>query len=130
MAKILIVEDDETNQEFLRFVVENKGHTVRTASDGQAALASVALEKPDLILLDVMLPEIHGYEVCHRLKSDPSTATIKILFLSAKTFAADRRQARDVGGDDFLSKPADTIELMERVADLLAGKPGPGLLDA
>ena len=126
MAKILVVEDDEANREFLKFIAENAGHRVQTAGDGQTALDAVAKEKPDLIILDVMLPELHGYEVCHRLKSQPDTAGIKILILSAKTFSADRRQAKDVGADDFVSKPVDPRGLMQRVASLLNGNPGPG----
>ncbi len=127
MAKILVVEDDDANREFLRYVLENAGHRVRTVADGQAALDAVAAEIPELILLDVMLPEVHGYEVCHRLKGSPKTSAIKIMFLSAKTFPADRHQARAVGGDDFLSKPADPRALLARVEGLLKGEPGPGL---
>ncbi len=121
MAHILVVEDDETNREFLRFVLQQAGHRVRAVSDGQQALDQVAAEAPDLVVLDVMLPEVHGYEVCHRLKQSDKTAGIKILILSAKTFQADRHQALGVGADDFLSKPADPKVLVERVRRLLNG---------
>ena len=122
MAKILVVEDDDASREFLRFVLENANHKVRVAADGQAALDAVAAEQPDLIVLDVMLPEVHGYEVCHRLKRVEQTAKIKILILSAKTFQADRHQAVSVGADDFLSKPVEPRVLLEHVSALLNGK--------
>jgi DNA-binding response OmpR family regulator len=126
MAQILVVEDDDATREFLRFIMENAGHQVRAVADGQAALNAVAAEKPALVILDVMLPELHGYEVCHRWKRNPATADIKVLILSAKTFPADRRQAQDVGADDFMSKPVDPHGLMGRVKALLAGQPGAG----
>ncbi|MBK8575046.1 MAG: response regulator [Elusimicrobia bacterium] len=123
MAKILVVEDDEANRDFLRFVFESAGHRVKVAADGQAALDAVAAEFPDLIVLDVMLPEVHGYEVCHRLKRVEKTSGIKILILSAKTFQADKHQALSVGADDFLSKPVEPGVLLEHVTALLNGKP-------
>jgi two-component system alkaline phosphatase synthesis response regulator PhoP len=125
MAKILVVEDDDANREFLRFVMENAGHRVRAVADGQAALDAVVAEHPDLMILDVMLPELHGYEVCNRLKREPKTAGIKILILSAKTFPADRHQAMNVGADEFLSKPVDPVTLLETVSSLLSKKTGP-----
>lgn len=125
MAKILVVEDDNASREFFRFVLENAAHRVRVAADGQAALDMVAQELPDLMVLDVMLPEVHGYEVCHRLKRSEATAKIKILILSAKTFQADKHQATSVGADDYLSKPVEPAVLLEHVAALLAGKPLP-----
>ncbi len=125
MADILVVEDDEANREFIRFVLQQAGHRVRTVCDGQKALDAVAVQAPDLIVLDVMLPEVHGYEVCHRLKQSDKTAGIKILILSAKTFSADRHQALEVGADDFLSKPADPKVLVERVRLLLNGTSPP-----
>ncbi|MBK8871500.1 MAG: response regulator [Elusimicrobia bacterium] len=125
MADILVVEDDEANREFIRFVLQQAGHRVRTVCDGQKALDAVAVQAPDLIVLDVMLPEVHGYEVCHRLKQSDKTAGIKILILSAKTFSADRHQALGVGADDFLSKPADPKVLVERVRLLLNGTSPP-----
>lgn len=125
MAKILVVEDDNASREFFRFVLENAGHRVRGAADGQAALDMVAEEMPDLMVLDVMLPEVHGYEVCHRLKRAEKTAKLKILILSAKTFQADKHQAASVGADDFLSKPVEPAALLEHVAALLSSQPLP-----
>jgi CheY-like chemotaxis protein len=90
MADILVVEDDEANREFIRFVLRERRPSGADACDGQQALDAVAAQVPDLIVLDVMLPEVHGYEVCHRLKQSDKTAGIKILILSAKTFSADR----------------------------------------
>jgi DNA-binding response OmpR family regulator len=122
MAKILVVEDDDASREFFRFVLENAGHRVSVAADGQAALDAVAADIPDLVVLDVMLPEVHGYEVCHRLKRAEKTAAIKVLILSAKTFQADRHQATSVGADDYLSKPVEPGVLLEHIAALLSGR--------
>jgi CheY-like chemotaxis protein len=109
MAKILVVEDDDANREFLRFVLENAGSPVRVTADGQAALDAVAAELPDLIVLDVMLPEVHGYEVCHRLKREPKTARIKILILSAKTFPGRPPPGHERGRRRFSFKPVDPV---------------------
>ena len=122
MAKLLIVEDDESTREFLKFVLENAGHQVSAAADGQAALDAVSKNPPELILLDIMLPEIHGFEVCHRLKSDPATQKVKIVMLSAKSFPADIKQARHMGADGFLAKPVNPAELINGLKAVLTGQ--------
>ena len=121
MARLLVVEDEESNREFLKFVLENAGHAVEAVGDGQAALDAVAARPPELIVLDVMLPELHGYEVCHRVKTNPKTNRIKVIMLTAKAFPADRHQAKDVGANDFIAKPVDPSLLLEHVTALTSG---------
>ena len=119
MARLLVVEDDEATRELLKHVLSGAGHSVRTADDGRAGLDAVAKEHPELIVLDIMLPEIHGFSVCHAVKSDPATKGVKVLMLSAKAFAADRRQAEEAGADGFLSKPVNPNELLQAIRNLL-----------
>jgi len=120
MKKVLIVEDDESTQELLKHIVSAAGYDVATASDGQAGLSAVVNSPPDLVVLDVMLPEIHGYSVCHQIKSNEVLKVVKVLMLSAKSFPADRRQAEEVGADAFLAKPVNPAELVEKIKSLLA----------
>lgn len=119
MARILVVEDDEATRELLKHVLSGAGHAVSAAEDGRKGLDAVAQAAPDLIVLDIMLPEVHGFSVCHRVKSDPKTRGVKILMLSAKSFAADRRQAEEAGADGFLAKPVNPAELLQAIKNLL-----------
>jgi CheY-like chemotaxis protein len=121
MAKLLVVEDDEATRELLHHILTNSGYEVREAEDGRKGLDAVARERPDLIVLDIMLPEVHGYAVCHQVKSDPATNGVKVLMLSAKAFSADRRQAEEAGADGFLAKPVNPAELLQAVKNLLGG---------
>src|SRR5688572_25802711 len=97
MAELLVVEDDEATRELLKHVLSGAGHDVRTADDGRKGLEAVAKKAPELIVLDIMLPEVHGFSVCHEVKHNPATQGVKVLMLSAKSFAADRRQAEEAG---------------------------------
>lgn len=119
MKKVLIADDDESTQELLKHIVSSAGYDVATASDGQAALKAVLNIRPDLVLLDIMLPEVHGYSVCHQIKSNELLRNIKVIMLSAKSFPADRRQAQEVGADAFLSKPINPSELVDRIKSFL-----------
>lgn len=122
MAKILIAEDDESTRELLKYIISSAGFDVSTAADGQLALNAILNAPPDLVVLDIMLPEVHGYAVCHQVKSNDALKQIKVLMLSAKSFPADRRQAQEVGADAFLSKPVNPGELIEKIKSLLAAK--------
>jgi CheY-like chemotaxis protein len=119
MARILVVEDDENLRDYFRFVLENSGHRVEGVGDGQAALQMCLSAPPDLVLLDVMIPEVNGYEVCNRLKADEKTKGVKIIMVTAKGFSADRQQAKNAGADGFLPKPVSPLELMGEVNKLL-----------
>ena len=116
---ILVVDDNALNRQFLKDELEDKGYLVSTAEDGEEALAIVAENPPDLILLDVMMPKLDGYEVCRRLKSDERTILIPVVMVTALTASHERIKGIGVGADDFLSKPYNRLELLTRVRSLL-----------
>ena len=120
IKKILVIEDDLSASRLLEFILEHHGYQVLTASDGVVGLTLAQRDKPDLIILDVMLPGIDGFEVCHRLRLEPETAWIPILMLSAKAQEIDKDTGLKVGADDYLTKPADPSEIVKRVESLLA----------
>jgi DNA-binding response OmpR family regulator len=121
-ARILIVDDTPDNVALLTAQLKRAGHDVVSASSGEAGLAAAAQHTPDLILLDVLMPGLDGYEVCRRLKEDPATRPIPVVMLTALREPADRQRGLDAGADDFLSKPADRAELLARVRSLLRMK--------
>lgn len=118
-ARILVVEDDALVREILADQLVEAGYVVSTAEDGEEALAKVATESPDLILLDIIMPKLDGFEVCRRLKADERTILIPVVMVTALTAVQDRIQGIEVGADDFLSKPFNPQELMTRVRSLL-----------
>jgi len=112
--RVLIVEDEPDNQEIVRAVVEDMvGCRAVLASDGLEALDRVSEEAPSLVLLDLMLPKLDGYEVARRLKGDPLTTSIPIIAITALARPKDRARAIDAGCDDYLNKPFD-LDLLER----------------
>ena len=111
MATILAIDDDREIIEFLCEALEPLGHELLTAGDGLAALEIVRCQMPDLVLLDVGLPGIDGYEVCARLKSNPDFATVPILFLSGKTEIDCKVRGLELGGIDYVPKPFSVVEL-------------------
>ena len=118
--RILIVDDDPGVQRFLRHALEGQGYLVLSAENGLAGLLSAQKERPDLTVLDVMLPGLDGLEVCHRLKSDEATAKHPVLMLSAKQRETDRDAGDRVGADRYLVKPLDLAEFLETVRDMLS----------
>ena len=120
--RILVVDDEEANRNLLREILRPLGYQVREAADGDEALAAVAESTPDLILLDLMMPRLNGYEVCRELKSDPRTRLVPIIILTTLEQLQDKIKAIDLGADDFLNKPFHTIELTTRVRSLLSLK--------
>jgi DNA-binding response OmpR family regulator len=121
---ILVVDDDPVIQKLLSVNFEMEGYVVRTASDGVEGLEAVEAEVPDLILLDVMMPRMDGLEVVRRLKADGATAAIPVILLSAKAQAADISDGLDAGADDYITKPFDPLELLDKVADLIGTADG------
>lgn len=119
MPKILIADDNSANRELLEAYLANVDCDIDTAVDGQETLNKVASFQPDLILLDVMMPKMNGFEVCRKVKSDPSTSKIMILMVTALSELGDIERAVAAGTDDFLSKPVNKIELNKRVANML-----------
>lgn len=128
MGYILVVDDDEPVLRSVKRVLENAGFTVNTAANGQEALKMIERERPDLVVLDIIMPGLDGLEVCRRIRADPFVAKLPILFLTAKGRPTDIAQGLDAGGDDFLTKPFEVVELPARVRALLRRAPG-GVLD-
>jgi len=118
-ATILIADDTEQNVELLQAYLDDLGCRTVAAYDGQETLDKVAEAKPDLILLDIMMPKMSGFEVCRKLKADPATAGIPVCMVTALTEEADIERAVDAGTDDFISKPVNRWELLTRVRSLL-----------
>ena len=118
-AKILVVDDVALNVKLLADLLAVKGYATCTASSGVEALAAVARERPDLVLLDVMMPGMSGYEVCAALRADPAHAMLPVVLVTALDPAQERARGLDAGADDFLNKPVSQAELLARVRSLL-----------
>jgi len=118
-AEILIVDDNEQNRELLEAYLDNLPCTIRSAPDGVEALNDIAKKEPDLILLDIMMPKMSGFEVCQRLKNDPQTRQIPIIMVTALNEVGDIERGVEAGTDDFISKPFNKLELITRVKSLL-----------
>ncbi|MCB1771589.1 MAG: response regulator [Candidatus Competibacteraceae bacterium] len=118
--KILVVDDEPNIVLSLEFLMKQAGFQVRTASDGEAALAAITAEPPDLVLLDVMMPRKNGYEVCQAIRTHPEWANLRIIMLTAKGREVEREKGLALGADDYITKPFSTQEVVERVRELLA----------
>lgn len=118
-SRILIADDNEANRELLEAYLSAVACETEIAVDGQDTLDKVAKFKPDLVLLDVMMPKKSGFEVCKKLKSDPKTSKILILMVTALNETGDIERAVEAGTDDFLSKPVNKVELLKRVEIML-----------
>jgi putative two-component system response regulator len=116
---ILVVDDDATNRLLLEEILQAEGYCVITACDGAEALEQVRNCAPEVVLLDVMMPGLNGFEVCRRLKSDPVTQLIPVVLVTALSATSDRVQGIEAGADDFLNKPFDHCELLARVRSLV-----------
>jgi putative two-component system response regulator len=119
VGKILVVDDEPANVELLRILLEREGYAVVTASDGQQALETVEREQPDLILMDVLMPKLTGFEVCSRLKQNKATRLTPVVLITALADSEDRIQGINAGADDFLTKPVNRHELRARVSSLV-----------
>jgi two-component system, OmpR family, alkaline phosphatase synthesis response regulator PhoP len=117
--RILIAEDDLQGAELLEAYLADSGYEVGTATDGEATLCQVRDWRPDVILLDVMMPKISGFEVCKRLRADPASRDIGILMVTALDQSSDVERAVEAGTDDFLTKPINKNELLLRIRSLL-----------
>ena len=122
MAKILLVEDNEMNRDMLSRRLQRRGYEVLTAVDGERGLAMTRSESPVLVLMDMSLPGIDGWEATRQLKADPATRTIPVIALTAHAMAGDREKALAAGCDDFDIKPIDLDRLLGKIEALLGGK--------
>jgi len=118
-GKILVVDDEVYIVHILDFSLGVEGYEVSTAFDGEQALAKVAQERPNLIVLDIMMPKLDGYETCKRLKSDPATRDIPVILLSAKGRNVDQKVGFEVGADDYITKPFSPRKLVDRINSIL-----------
>jgi len=114
-AKVLVVDDDEKNRVLLRDVLTAEGYAVTEAAGGRTALDIIAANPPDVVLLDIMMPEIDGFEVCRRIKNNPATEPISVILVTALTDRSDRLMGIEAGANDFLVKPVDTRDVVLRV---------------
>jgi DNA-binding response OmpR family regulator len=118
-AKILVVDDTPKNVKLLADVLSAKGYAVTTASSGAEALAKVEADEPDLVLLDVVMPEMSGYEVCRKIRENPATQILPVVMVTALDPGEERIKGLDAGADDFLTKPINQAELLARIRSLL-----------
>ncbi|OLC69032.1 MAG: adenylate/guanylate cyclase domain-containing response regulator [Betaproteobacteria bacterium 13_1_40CM_4_64_4] len=121
-AKVLVVDDTPNNVKLLSDLLSVKGYAVATAANGEEGLVKLASEKPDLVLLDVMMPGLSGYDVCRRIRADAATALLPVVLVTSLDPAQERVKGIEAGADDFLSKPINQPELFARVRSLLRVK--------
>lgn len=117
--RLLIVEDDESIAMALEYVVRREGLRCTRAGRGAEALRLIEAETPDLILLDIMLPDMSGYDICDRMRRQEATAGVKVLMMTARGSATEQRRAMDHGADGFVSKPFDLTTLRAEISRLL-----------
>ncbi|HEY2960747.1 MAG TPA: response regulator [Actinomycetota bacterium] len=119
-ARILVVDDDQVIQQLLKVNLELEGYEVEVASDGEEALRSFGEFRPHLVLLDIMMPKMDGWEVSRRLKEGPASGAVPIVLLSARAQDSDVKRGSEIGVAAYVTKPFDPIALLDLVADLLA----------
>lgn len=127
-ARILIVDDEVYNRQLLEIMLGPEGFLIEMADNGAAALEAIARHPPDLVLLDIMMPGMDGYEVTTRIKSNPATSRVPVILITSRDDQKARTRGLAAGAEEFLTKPVDRAELSLRVRNLLrlaAGAPGP-----
>ena len=125
MPKILLVEDNEMNRDMLSRRLLKRGYEVVLAGDGEQGVRLARSEDPALVLLDMSLPVLDGWEATRQLKADPATRSIPVIALTAHAMAGDRERALEAGADDFDTKPVELTRLLEKIEALLVKKPAP-----
>jgi len=114
-GEILVVDDEPNIILSLEFLMKKEGYQVRTASNGEEALHALQESKPDLVLLDVMMPRMNGYEVCQAVRSDPKLSSVRIIMLTAKGRDIEREKGLALGADDYVTKPFAMRDLVDKV---------------
>ena len=118
--KILIVDDEETNRKIITLALEGEGREVIFAGDGEEAFTMAKANRPDLIIMDVMLPKINGFEATRRIRGDEELKDVPVIALTARTMDFDKKQAEEAGCDDFITKPFRIGELRRRIESFLS----------
>ncbi|PAU53203.1 MULTISPECIES: response regulator transcription factor [Pseudomonas] len=122
MSKRVLIADDEPNIVIsLEFLLQQEGYQVEVAHDGQEALDAIERQPPDLVLLDIMLPRLSGFDVCQRIRANPDWSKVRVVMLTAKGREVEVSKGLALGADDYITKPFATKELLARVRDQLAG---------
>lgn len=123
-ASVLVVDDEASIVLSLEFLMKQAGYRVRVANDGEAALAAIAAELPDLVLLDAMMPKRDGFDVCQTVRANPAWSAVRIVMLTAKGRDVERDKGLALGADAYITKPFSTREVVDRVKQLLAAPRG------
>jgi two-component system alkaline phosphatase synthesis response regulator PhoP len=117
--KILVIEDDPASLRLTQYILEHRDYEVLTAVNGLDGLKKAQSEEPDLVVTDIMLPGMDGFDICYQLRAEPRTAKIPVLMLSAKAREADKETGLKVGADGYITKPVDPEEIISRIEALL-----------
>jgi len=125
MPGILIVDDEPNLVLALELLMKKEGYETHAVSDGEKALEVAERLRPDLILLDVMMPKVDGFEVCQRIRANPALSGVSIIMLTAKGREVEREKGLALGADLYITKPFSTREVVRKVKEVLASKPGP-----
>lgn len=121
MPRVLLIEDNEVNRKMLARRLAKRGYDISVAGDGAEGVVTARAERPDIILMDMSLPVMHGWDATRELKADPETSSIPIIAITAHAMSDDRDKALDAGCDDFETKPYDLPRLLEKMQGLLDG---------
>ncbi len=117
--KILIADDNENIREALTYLLEDEGYSLTIAKDGAETLAKVREVHPDILFLDIMMPEINGYDVCRSIKNDPELKNIYVIMLTAKGQAAEQERGRAAGANEYIVKPFSPMEILAKIKNIL-----------
>lgn len=118
-TKILIADDNENIREALTYLLEDEGYTLSVAKDGGEALRKVRELTPDILFLDIMMPEINGYDVCHTIKNDPDLKKTYVIMLTAKGQGDEQERCKEIGADEYVVKPFSPMEILAKINDIL-----------
>lgn len=117
--KILIADDNENIKDALSYLLEDEGYEILLAKDGEDALQKVREFRPHMLLLDIMMPRINGYEVCRAIKNDPEMKNIYVIMLTARGQAIEQERGKEVGADEYIIKPFNPIEILSKIKNIL-----------
>lgn len=118
-TKILIADDNENIREALTYLLEDEGYTLSVAKDGGEALRKVREVTPDILFLDIMMPEINGYDVCRTIKNDPDLKKTYVIMLTAKDQGDEQARCKEIGADEYVVKPFSPMEILAKINDIL-----------